>query len=797
MKHYFVGNAHLDPVWMWRWQEGSAEAKATVRSALDRMNEYPDFIFVCSSASVYRWIEDFDQGMFDEIKKRVAEGRFIIVGGWHTQPDCNIPSGEGFARQSLYSQRYFLEKFGRCAEIGYCVDSFGHNGNLPQILQKSGMKRYVFMRPGPHENSEIPAVFKWRSPDGSEVTAYKIYETYCNNFETEEQMEEKLGKLYEYLPEGTDAGMMFYGVGNHGGGPTKQNIEFLLNARKKHPEDEYIFSTVKDYFEYIESSGKELPVYENDLQHHASGCYAAVSLVKSLIRKSENELITAELTNMMAAALVGKPYATERIAEAWQNVLFSHFHDIAGGCSVETAYEDTAYMLGESISVADRIKNSALQTISWAIDTSDNSRGIPIVIFNPLPYESERVVTVNQIRNLIGSIEDEDGNTVPIQYVHALTARTYGRQDVVFKANLPAYGYAIYYIKADTAEYENGLKATETSLENSHLLVEFEKHTGFIKRIYDKDMERELLSGFGAVPTVIDENGHDTWSHAKNFFTRKIGVFSDAEIKLTENGPVRAKLEVKSRYCDSVLKQTFSITEGSRALEVDCEIDWHEKHKMLKIAYETAAKEPKAVYEIPFSRIYRPADGEEEPGYRWFGIEDGCDLYAISNSNKYSFSVKDNTMYLTAVRSPLYADHGWNIPEEFNYSDQGAHSFKYSFELFGADCRSSLIKSTSELNTPPVIIIENNHEGTLPTHFRGIECKGDGIHISAFKRSEDGLGTVLRVYEADGKETEFSVSGPLVKAPLTAKITPYSVDTYYLKDGETEWKKVLLTEIEE
>ena len=796
MKHYFVGNAHLDPVWMWRWQEGSAEAKATIRSALDRMKEYPDFIFVCSSASVYRWVEDFDPEMFEEVKARVNEGRFIIVGGWHTQPDCNIPSGEGFARQSLYSQRYFLEKLGKCAEVGYCVDSFGHNGNLPQILKKSGMSRYVFMRPGPHENATVPSVFNWRAPDGTTIPTYKIYERYCNNFKSEEHMMEELGLVYSAMPEGTDSAMIFYGVGNHGGGPTKQNIEYILSAKEKHPEDEYIFSTVTDYFDYIENSGKPLPVYENDLQHHASGCYSAVSLIKSLIRKSENELLTAEVTNFMAASLIGRKYETGKIAEAWQNVLFSHFHDIAGGCSLETAYTDAQYMLGESISIAEKIKNASLQSVSWAIDTHDAEKGYPIVLFNTLPYDCERAVTVNQIRNLIYMITDENGNEIPMQYVHAETERTYGRRDVIFTAKIPAMGYSIYYIKGEEKkEYESTVKATDTKLENKNLLVEFEKHTGYIKRIYDKAAGKELLSGFGAVPTVIDETGHDTWSHAKNFFTREVAKFSDATVKATENGPVRATVEVKSVYNGSVITQKFSLTENSTALEVSCELDWHEKHKMLKIAYETAAEDGKAIYEIPFTHIYRPADGEEEPGYRWFGIEDENDLYAIANTNKYSFSVNGKTLYLTAVRSPYYADHGWQREDEFRYTDQGEHFFSYTFERYSKNERSRLIKAARELNTPPTIIIENNHEGKLGHIFRGIECDKENVHISTIKRSEDGCGTVIRIYEADGIDTSFTVKGDLLPAPLTKKISHYSVDTYYLADGDTEWKDVLLTEL--
>ena len=182
---YLVGNAHLDPVWQWKWQEGSAEAKATIRSALDRMNEFEDFKFVCSSASVYKWVKEFDSEMFEEIKVRVKEGRFIIVGGWHVQPDCNLPSGEGFARQSLYSQRFFKENLGKTAEVGYNVDSFGHNWNLPQILLKSGMKQYVFMRPAPYEKEMKSDIFNWVSPDGTSVLTYRILDPYCFNFNDE------------------------------------------------------------------------------------------------------------------------------------------------------------------------------------------------------------------------------------------------------------------------------------------------------------------------------------------------------------------------------------------------------------------------------------------------------------------------------------------------------------------------------------------------------------------------------------------------------------------------------------
>ena len=195
-KIHLIGNAHLDPVWLWRWQEGFAEIKATFRSALDRMKEYDDFIFTTACAAYFMWIEEVDPAMFEEIRALVKEGRICLVGGWFIQPDCNIPSGESFARHALISQNYFLDRFGICAETGYNVDSFGHNGNIPMLLRQARMKNYIFMRPGPHEKTLPKSLFVWESADGSRVTTYRIplryniNEDYFHMFGEIEQMDE-------------------------------------------------------------------------------------------------------------------------------------------------------------------------------------------------------------------------------------------------------------------------------------------------------------------------------------------------------------------------------------------------------------------------------------------------------------------------------------------------------------------------------------------------------------------------------------------------------------------------------
>jgi len=222
-----IGNAHLDPVWLWQWQEGYAEIKATFRSALDRMRDFPEFVFTCACAAYYKWIEENEPAMFAEIQARVAEGRWVIVGGWWIQPDCNLPSGESFARHSLYGQRYFAAKFGRIAKVGYNVDSFGHHGMMPQLLKKSGMDYYVFMRPQQHEKELAANLFWWESADGSRVMTFRLPDAYTvrdtaqltSHFRRHEEMAEAEGVPY----------MSFYGVGNHGGGPTIAN-SFPISA---------------------------------------------------------------------------------------------------------------------------------------------------------------------------------------------------------------------------------------------------------------------------------------------------------------------------------------------------------------------------------------------------------------------------------------------------------------------------------------------------------------------------------------------------------------------------------------
>ncbi|MBQ7916350.1 MAG: alpha-mannosidase [Firmicutes bacterium] len=805
--YYLVGNAHLDPIWQWQWQEGSAEAKATLRSALDRMKEFPEFRFVCSSASVYQWVEEFAPDMFEEIKQRVQEGRFIIVGGWHVQPDCNSPSGEGFARQALYSQRYFQEKFGVTAKVGYDVDSFGHNGMLPQILRQSGMESYIMMRPSPVEKTMESDVFRWTSPDGSQVLTYRILDPYCFNFNSLEDLKKRMAYLDQTTATDLDILPFFYGVGNHGGGPTIRNLEVLREYQAKHPEKTLIYSDLSDFF--AQADQQDIPEYHDDLQHHAAGCYATVNHVKNGIRRGEVELAAAENYAFAASKLCGKKVKNERFEEAWKNILFLHFHDSMGGCCIKEGHEDSKYMYGAAMNAAAVEENNALQTLSWAISMEDTSKGLPVVVFNPHAFAVKEMIKVNK---QCGVVRDHEGNVVESQFVRSSTEECYWRYDTLFEAKVPALGYSVYYldeIKGDlqavnipgsvTARMPEGFCTANNHegavLENEIYRIEFELHTGYIVSFVDKRTGQEIICDRAAVPTVIDEYYHDTWSHAKNFFTDVMARFADAKVSVMENGPIRATVKVVSKYNLSTITQYFSLEAGCDQLKVRASVDWHEQHKMLKMAWPMKVENPKAYYEIPFGVIERPADGEEEPGLMWTAVKGTNGGFAVVNDRTYSSSVKGSTIYHTILRSPIYGDHGGPRTEESEFTEQGVMDFNYI--IMGVkDSWAPVVQTAKLLNKPTTHIIETWHKGKIDALcYSGLQLNQPNVMMSALKRSEDGRGDVIRLYETDGRKTDVTASGDLLRVPLKVTVTPYSVRTYYLADDSENWQEVLFAEM--
>lgn len=793
-KVHMIGNAHLDPVWLWRWQEGYAEVLATFRSALDRMNEFDDFVFTCAGAMYYQWVEETDPKMFEEIRRRIKEGRWVIVGGWMIQPDCNIPCGESFARHSLYGQSYFKKKFGVTAKVGYNVDSFGHTAMLPQILKHSGMDAYVFMRPGPHEMEyNFPEnTFIWISPDGTGIPAFRIPDPYCTREvgETENKIrshKEKIAKT------GEDSIMCFYGVGNHGGGPTIENILTVKKLQKEQGGDDIIFSSPNRYFAELDLSG--LPEYRGDLHHHACGCYSAAMKVKSLNRISEAHLVNAERAGVMAV-LSGVKNSHENLKAAWRPTLFNHFHDIAGGCCIKSGIDDAVSSFGSSIHTADVAQNRALQAIAWNIDTSkgnpvvldkvdwklwerDNA-GVPIVIFNMNSFD---VTAPVKLECCLSSVEDDNGNPVVTQKTKAQQSNGEDCLESEIVANVPAMGWRLYWgyrTKEPICTYAPDNSFNGRHLENEFLSVDISDND-FISRIYDKKNGRELLNG-EVKPIVIDETECDTWAHGKFSFTNECGSFKSEGITDFEDGAIRQDTRISYTYKNSEVVFELSLYKNSPELRMSCKVNWQEKHRMLKIIFPTPFKDAKDTVSVPFGFTQRNADGKEQTMQKWVcALENGYGM-GIATDTRAAYDLKNGLLRITALRSPAYADHYGIRDTKTEYTDIGVQSFNLVVAPT-ADSISDIYRLSETVLTPMTAITGTYHKGKLSGTGSILSIGADNVAATAFKPAEDGNGYILRCHETAGKSANADINIPALGISCNVSFAPQEIKTFRISAG--------------
>src|SRR5271157_4538756 len=512
-KMYMIGNAHIDIPWLWPWPESMAVGLSTFRAALDRMNEFPDFKFTASSAQLYEWAAAADPKMMAEIRRRVAEGRWDVVGGWWIEPDVNIPSGESLIRQGLYGQRLFQQLLGRTARVGYNPDSFGHPGTLPQILKLQGLHAYVFMRPQAHEKKLPADLFWWEGADGSRVLTYRIPFSYG----IDEHMQEEVSHFNKELKEPTQELMVFYGAGDHGGGPAKENIQSIRDMQKQTGAPTILFSTPDRYFDEV-GKHDHLPVVADDLQHHSVGCYTAVSEIKKDNRTTEAALATGEKMAALAFAVAGSDYPQAEFTAAWKKVLLMQFHDSMAGTALPEHYVVSRDAYGYAKAVADQATYLAAQKIAWQIPTLDPDSEY-LVVFNPHAWDAALNVEYDlgwddygTARQRNSRLEDEHGNSVAHQWTQASTVVD-DRVKLVFRAPVPAFGYRQFRLrKVEAAPAPASMvQATEKGLENEHLRVTF-ADDGTLS-MYDKDSGAEVFRGGkgGARAVVLDDHS-DTWS---------------------------------------------------------------------------------------------------------------------------------------------------------------------------------------------------------------------------------------------------------------------------------------------
>ncbi len=792
---HMIGNAHIDPVWLWQWPEGYQEVRATFRSAIELMETYPELHFTCDSIAYYAWVEESDPELFEAIRERIAEGRWEVVGGWWVEADCNLPAGESFARQALYAQRWLAEHLGRIATVGCNVDPFGHNAMLPQLLRKAGMDSYLFMRPGPHELPLPAPAFWWQSPDGSRVLAFRIPHHYASSGL---ELSGHVAAAVAQLPPGWQELACFYGVGDHGGGPTRANLESIRLLGAAGEPARLRCGTSRRFLDRLLAAGGELPVVAGELQHHAVGCYAAHSGIKRWNRRAESLLLAAERWAAVARLIAAVPYPREELGHAWRQVLFNQFHDVLAGTAIEPAYQDARDQLGEAASIAGRIANRSMQALSRRIGIAPEPDVSPVVVFNPHPWPLRADVEL-ELGSFAGParLADEAGGAVAVQATRSHATVPGWRQRLVFPADLPPLGYRTYRLYPSSGAGRDGGPDPGSGqdrggdgmvLESSRLRAVVDRRTGWLASLVDRASGAEFAPALPEPHAVVLSDRTDTWSHRALAYRDQAGAFACESVRLLEHGPVRSIVRVTSRHGASTLTEDLVLGRDSGVLEVRATLDWHERLALLKLRVPSALAEVTATYEIPYGYLERPADGAEEPAQAWVDVSgvlpDGRRAgLALLNDGKHAFDVREGRIGMTAARSPVYA---WHEPreldpgEDYSYLDQGVQRFVYRLLPHAGDWRAAgVARAAAELNQPPFALLESCHPGPLPQRRWFAAVAPGSVLVSVVKLAEDpGDDLVVRAYESAGRPATAEIDLPLVDRRITAAFGPCEIRTF-------------------
>lgn len=785
-----IGHGHIDPVWLWRWHEGVSVVHSTFRSALERMKENSGMVFTCSSALFYQWVSENDPKMLEEVRKRVKEGRWNVVGGWWVEPDMNIPCGEAMVRQGLYGQLTLQRLLGVRAKVGFNPDSFGHTGTLPQILKKQGMENYVFMRPGPREKT-IPAdLFWWEAPDGSRVLTYRIQNSY-----------NEANSVMYCIPPVLEAAdkqpmktfMAFYGVGDHGGGPTKINLRTIEEIRQEKNAPAILYSSVDAYFEEVRADKSlQLPTIKDDLQRHAVGCYTSECEIKKGNRLSESALITCEKVTSLGSFLWGVNYPSKQLTSAWEKILFLQFHDSLAGSSLVSHSQDAREGYGYVLDIAHNATYLALQKLEWQIASEDPEYNY-WVVFNPHAWDIKAYIKYDTYLET-KFILTTDGNNDPLPHQWVLgESQTGKRAGLVVAVNVPAIGYQQIRIqKGEPVEIEKPVKAEGHILENEFYKIQFSTHGTL--GITNKENNEELFSGgLNGCKGIIIEDTSDAWGHNVTTYDKEIGAFDEANIKILESGPLKATTRVVSTYGNSRLVIDWTLFSGSRNIEANVMLDWHEKMKMLKFSFPVNVDSPVVTYEVPYGFIERELDGYENPGQRWIDItgEKQNIIYGLTviNDAKYGYNTKENDMRISIVRSAVFAHHDpkkLDPDKEYVYMDQGIQTFRMMLVPHkGSWKEANIARIAEEFISQPIVIYQGIHPGHRPKSASFLSVDQSNIVISSVKKSETGNDLIIRCVETNGLEVKATLQLPLDNKIWTGDFIANEIKTlrYNFKNG--------------
>ncbi|HEX5324025.1 MAG TPA: glycoside hydrolase family 38 C-terminal domain-containing protein [Capsulimonadaceae bacterium] len=662
---HIIFNAHLDPVWLWPWPAGLDEALATCRSACDRLDANPDIVFTRGEAWVYDQVERIDPELFERIREHVQAGRWEIVGGWWIQPDCNQPTGLGIERQISLGKQYFLEKFGFFPNIAYNVDSFGHAASLPRLMRAAGQRYYVMMRPQEHEKHLPISIFRWQGEeDGPELVAFRIAAGYNLR---DEITREYLEKSLDGLPEGIDHTMCFIGVGDHGGGPTEQQIAWCRENSDSLPGCRLVFSSPSRFFTAIKEQSPQLPLVQGDLQYHAIGCYSVHRGIKTAVRRAEHAL------DQMEVVSEGDQNAQNQLDKAWKRVCFAQFHDTLGGTCLPSAYPAILDQVGYASSIADEALETGLRIRMRSLKDNPLQR---VVVYNPSHRPYEGYVEFEpwlewQAWQPQWGLRDDQGRAVPFQLLHS-EALTGNMTRLLFPASLAPMGMRVLYIDREKMPQPEraGVVENDTSLVADSGAQWSSTGLRFPNGFQVDNPGFELI-----------EDQSDTWSHGIDRYSESSLSAAKWETKGTSVGLLMGSSLQIASLGGSLLRAEWRVYAGTPWVHLRLQVDWRESHSVLKLVLPLPERSMDRTDGVLGSWLARPNDGKESPIRDWTIAHAGRARVGVVCPDVYALDATPERIRFTLLRSPLLAHHDPYPadPRHGQFSDRGTHEFRFSF----------------------------------------------------------------------------------------------------------------------
>lgn len=675
---HVIFNAHLDPIWLWPWQAGLDEALATCRSACDRLDAHPDIFFTRGEAWVYNMVERTDPQLFQRIQGHVQAGRWEIVGGWWIQPDCNLPSGFALRHQIALGKEYFTDRFGLFPKTAYNVDTFGHSATLPAMMYEAGQRQYVMMRPDDREKPLPSRLFRWQGYDGGpRITTFRISDCYCTGHGAGEA---HVRASLQGIPDGVGHTMCFFGIGDHGGGPSERQIAWIRDHHDAFDGCRLEFSSVSRFFKAIANDIPSLPLVTGELQPHAVGCYSVHQSIKLGVRRAEHRLAQAEIV----ATIDPHPETSTAadLKEAWRQVCFNHFHDTLGGSAIPSAYPPVDNQLGHAQAVADRIIQMGLRRHLTLLPGDPKQR---IVLLNASDAPYAGYVEIEpwlewQTWKPNWRIIDEKGRSVPYQrmapegYIFFLNR---------FLLRVSASPGQVRVLRIDSTsrkptESAPAVKATRRRLANDRKVSLNLAGRGSMQFSTAKLPLPELAA---------IEDPSDTWAHGLDAFGGRVAARAKwDEPTLLDSGPLMASVIRTGTIARSPLKAEYRVYAGEGFVELILSVHWVEAHRVLKMILRPGKPILRSFEGNPGGEVQRQPQGLERPVRdRTLLHLSGGQRLGIVCPEVYGLDVSQGTVRLTLVRSPLLACYNMDptkTPTDFHravVSDQGVHTFRFRF----------------------------------------------------------------------------------------------------------------------